>query len=165
MIISEKDLANILKRPGYTVAGVSVWDPQIAQKKTVTSAESRAVSVRWRSEWEFQSAVMAEAWWRAGMNSEFHQPAYQMLVAIPNGQYRKGQRPEAGLTAGLPDLVLLASRGGHGAMFIELKVGKGRLSKAQREMQERLRGAGYRCVTVWDSVDEVFQLIEEYLGG
>jgi len=63
----------------------------------------------------------------------------------------------------MPDLALLVQRGGHGGLFIELKVRNGKLSKAQRDMHHRLRMAGYQVAVVWDSVEEVMRVIEEYL--
>jgi len=169
MMISEKDLAGILKQPGYSVDTECPQSAQDGLQQTfqderanhyqnacsVESGASYAVKV---SEWEFQSAVFAEARRRAVSN-----PAYSMLVAIPNGQYRKGQRPEAGLTPGLPDLALFVPRGGHGALFIELKVGRNKWSAAQMRMMAALERQGYRCAVVWDSVDKVYELIEEYL--
>jgi hypothetical protein len=143
MRLTDADLARILQQPDYCLTG----SPPVSRKPTA-----------WRSEWDFQAAVIAEAQRRAIL-----QPEYSLLVAIPNGQYRKGQRPEAGIVAGMPDLMLCVVRVGHGALFIELKVKDGKPSQVQREMHHRLRRAGYAVAVVWDSVDEVMQVIEEYL--
>lgn len=137
-------------------------NPHLFQSAHTQGAKRRAkaASVPWPSERHFQAAVFAEAQQRAIL-----QPEYSLLVAIPNGQYRAGQRAEPGLTPGLPDLALFISRGGHGALFLELKVGAGKPSRAQLDMIHRLRMEGYRCEIVWDSLDEVFGTIEEYLRG
>lgn len=168
------DLARILAQPGYSLADPSALLPSpstlcrrpgVADASNVESCQNDGKAASspsygvWRSEWDFQSAVIAEAKLRA-----IAQPEYAMLVAIPNGQYRKGQRAEAGLTAGMPDLMLCVPRGGAGALFIELKCGSNKPSKAQLDMHSRLRRAGYRVVVVWDSVGEVMRVIEEYLA-
>lgn len=102
--------------------------------------------------------MIAEAQQRAIL-----QPEYGLLVAIPNGQYRSGQRMEPGLKAGMPDLMLCCQRGTHGALFIELKSGSGKPSREQMDMHQRLRMEGYRVVLIWDSVDDVMAECERYL--
>lgn len=97
---------------------------------------------------------------------------YQLIFAIPNGQYRAGQRMEPGLKAGMPDILVPIPRqftdeygDTHylGGLFIELKVGKGKPSALQILTMHRLMLAGYRCCVVWDEVDRVVATIEEYL--
>ena len=150
MRVDTEELERILRRPGYSTD----------QPVTRSCAHPSGVPAPtiWPSEHAFQSAVIAEAQRRATL-----QPEYSLLVAIPNGQYRKGQRPEPGLCAGMPDLMLCVQSGGHGALFLELKIRDGKLSKIQREIHHRLRMAGYQVAVVWDSVDEVMKIIEEYL--
>lgn len=136
-------------------------NPHLFQSAHAPGAKRRAKALEaWPSERHFQEAVIAEARQRAIL-----QPEYGLLVAIPNGQYRAGQRVEPGLTPGLPDLALFVARGGHGALFLELKVGSGKPSRAQLDMIHRLRMEGYRCEIVWDSLDEAFGIIESYLEG
>lgn len=95
-------------------------------------------------------------------------PAYGLIFAVPNGQYRQGQRMEPGLRPGIPDLFLPIARD-HGAyyhgLFIELKVGKNSCSNDQEEWIERLEGQGYCCRVVWDSVERVMAVLEWYLEG
>lgn len=172
MTLTPADLAQILRNPDISISGDSGQNaPMIAQGPYSASLRAEGhdstnkgvgalLGRPWRSEWEFQAAVIAEARIRAITQTE-----YAMLVAIPNGQYRKGQRPEAGITAGLPDLVLLLPRGGYGALFIELKVTPNKCNRAQLDMHQRLSREGYCSVIVWDSVDEVMSRIEEYLEG
>ena len=72
------------------------------------------------------------------------------LYANVNGQYRAGQRPEPGLMAGVPDVLLAWPTIKHHGLYIELKrQGRqghknGGLSDAQMDWIERLRHAGYR---------------------
>ena len=168
--LSAQELSRILSQPGYAISDGSSL-PAALQKQRVGEAkaigvdihtiatEKRPSAVLWASEREFQAAVIAEAQQRAIL-----QPEYGLLVAIPNGQYRAGQRMEPGLKAGMPDLMLCCQRGTHGALFIELKSGDGKPSREQMEMHQRLRMEGYRVALVWDSVDDVMFEIARYLA-
>lgn len=89
-------------------------------------------------------------------------PPLEMLHCIPNGQYRKGQRLEAGVKKGIPDTFLpYASQGYHG-LYIELKWGKNKLSKHQKEVIAKLRKNGYR-VEVCYTLEAIIKVIEDYL--
>lgn len=99
-------------------------------------------------------------------------PEFGMIFAIPNGQYRAGQRMEPGLKSGVPDIMVCVPRrftdkyGDSyylGGLFIELKVGHNQVSTPQLEWMHRLTMQGYRCVVCRDSVDSVIAVIEEYL--
>lgn len=90
------------------------------------------------------------------------QPGRAGVVAVhhsPLGYYRSGASSElarrAGARAGWADLdVRVAGPGGPPlSLLIELKVGKGRPSKAQRETQERMRDAGFDYDVFWGLVD------------
>ena len=168
--LSAQELSRILSQPGYAISDGSSL-PAALQKqrvgeaiqantvKHIAATEKRPSAVLWASEREFQAAVIAEAQQRAIL-----QPEYGLLVAIPNGQYRAGQRMEPGLKAGMPDLMLCCQRGTHGALFIELKSGSGKPSREQMDMHQRLRMEGYRVALVWDSVDDVMFEIARYLA-
>ena len=165
-----QELTRILNQPGYAISDGSALPTTATQTgavpvvqsdrlKHTAATEKRPSAVLWASEREFQAAVIAEAQQRAIL-----QPEYGLLVAIPNGQYRAGQRMEPGLKAGMPDLMLCCQRGTHGALFIELKSGDGKPSREQMEMHQRLRMEGYRVALVWDSVDDVMFEIARYLA-
>lgn len=113
---------------------------------------------QWRNEHEFQRAVIAMCDRLGGL--------YALVYAIPNGQVRPGQRVEAGLRAGMPDLCLPvpSASGEYHALFIELKITGGNLSQAQKDKLFDLRNAGNKCVVVWDGLHAVEQEIAEYLG-
>lgn len=84
--------------------------------------------------------------------------------AVPNGQYRPGQRPEAGMQKGVPDLCIPVPSDDYGALYIELKR-PGRYTRpAQRKWLDRLTSAGNAC-TVCRSVDGVADTVQEYLDG
>ena len=86
-----------------------------------------------------------------------------LMYANVNGQYRRGQRPEPGLRAGVPDVCVPAMRGGFGGLYLELKTAKGRVSKAQHAWIDALKAAGY-AVYVVRSLDQAVGVIEDYLA-
>jgi hypothetical protein len=89
--------------------------------------------------------------------------AASLLHAIPNGQYRPGQRREPGMTPGIPDLCLpVPDREGR-HLYIELKVGSNTLTDAQEKQIRRLREHGNR-VEVCRRLDEAIEVIREHLG-
>ena len=110
------------------------------------------------SEYEMQQEVV-----RLAAEAALHIPEYGLLFAVPNGQYRRGQRPEAGMRAGVPDLCLPAARGGYHGMFIELKVGRNKTSASQRAWLDALRDQGYYCIVVYDDPTEVITKMLDYL--
>lgn len=112
------------------------------------------------TEHDLQASVIAECNLRANQN-----PLFGLLFAIPNGQYRKGQRMEPGLKAGVPDLFLPVASGGFHGLFIELKVSPHKRERAQSIWHIRLGEQGYRCETIWDDGDEVMRVIGEYIEG
>ena len=98
-----------------------------------------------------------------------------LLLYANANQYREGQRPEAGMVAGVPDLFLAEQRGGYGGMYIEMKRdgrqnekrgGKltGGLSDEQADIIIRLREAGY-YVAICYGYEEGRQAIEKYRRG
>lgn len=163
MAITVEQFTKMMQNPDLSIVGaplaVQPHKSGVGDDLGSTGVYSHPQCVPWSSEWHFQTAVIEEAKRRAIL-----QPEYALLMAIPNGQYRKGQRPEAGLCAGMPDLVLLVQRGGYGGLFIELKIGSNKLRATQRDMHHRLRKERYMVRTIWDSVDEVMKAIEEYLN-
>lgn len=110
------------------------------------------------SEWEMQKAVIDECDRRA-----IEQPEWGLVAAIPNGQYRKGQRMEAGLRRGLPDLMIFAARHSRHGCFIELKIKPNKPDEFQEWWHRRLRIEGYCVEVVYDDPWEVIKLIDWYL--
>lgn len=90
-------------------------------------------------------------------------PELKLLFAIPNGQYRKGQRPEAGLKPGVPDLFLPVHRGLHYGLFVEMKYGRNKLTDEQAGWLEALAGEGYKTAVCY-SFEEAKEVIERYLN-
>lgn len=89
------------------------------------------------------------------------------LFAIPNGGGRSKIEASImvgeGVKSGVPDLFLAEARHGKNGLFIEMKSQKGKLSKNQKIVQEKLRFHGYQCETC-KSVDEFINLINKYLS-
>ena len=81
-----------------------------------------------------------------------------LMYHIPNGGLRSDQEANKmkamGVQAGIPDICLAISSGGHGALYIEMKkIGSGRHSPKQIAIQEALEQAGNmvkECRTIED---------------
>jgi len=94
-------------------------------------------------------------------------PELQVLYAIPNGanttRANRIRLVAEGLKKGMPDLCLPVPRGVYGALFIELKTDKGKVSKVQREMHELLDSSG-NMVVVCRNLFQVINTIQGYLN-
>jgi hypothetical protein len=84
----------------------------------------------------------------AAMSEDDLEEAVRDLCAV-HGVVRVHHRDSRGTTAGWPDDALLGPRG---AVFAELKTERGRVSRAQEAMHERMRAAGL-TVVVWRPSD------------
>ncbi len=125
----------------------------LTQKRQTTP--KRAAVRMWRTEREFQAAVIQAAQWEA-----LHTPQYNLLFHIPNENSHK----TPGVKGGVPDLFLAVPKVKYGGLFIELKTGDGKPSQKQLDTIADLRAAGYACHIIWDSVDEVISRIAAYLN-
>jgi hypothetical protein len=146
-----------------TIRGVPVSDHTFELNKhlalptelTKAATPKRAAVRMWRTEREFQAAVIQSAKWEA-----LHTPQYNLLFHIPNENSHK----TPGVKGGVPDLFLAVPRGKYGGLFIELKTGDGKPSQKQLDIIADLRAAGYVCHIIWDSVDEVISCVAAYLN-
>jgi hypothetical protein len=97
---------------------------------------------------------------------EGHHPELALLFAIPNGGERHiavaARLKAEGVKAGVPDLFLPVARGGCHGLWIEMKVGRNRLTANQLAWVERLRGQGYR-VEVCYGYEAALAVLLEYL--
>ena len=91
-------------------------------------------------------------------------PELDNLYAIPNGQYRPGQRKEAGMRKGVPDVCLPVRRGDYGALYIELKTKTGRLRDSQKAWRGRLV-KGQQAWALCRSFEDAKCAIMDYLDG
>lgn len=112
------------------------------------------------SEFDLQTEVFRQCAIKAETN-----PAYNLVLAIPNGQVRPGQRIEPGLKRGVPDIAIFAARHSRHGCFIELKISPRKQEPEQLEWQRKLRIEGYICSCIWDDPQKVIDLIEWYLEG
>ena len=94
-------------------------------------------------------------------------PELRLLFHIPNGGARSSKAgalmKKMGARAGVPDLCLPIMRGGHGALWIEMKDDGGRLRKSQKAWRDRLQEAGH-AYAVCRSWIEAKEVIEDYLN-
>lgn len=109
------------------------------------------------SERDHQEALFE--WARA---KQAEHPELATLYAVPNGQYRPGERPEAGLKAGVPDVCLPVPRGEYGSLYIELKVGSNQPTATQKAWITLLREHGAKAVVCY-GWDEAAETITDYL--
>lgn len=93
-------------------------------------------------------------------------PELEMLFAIPNGGDRHpkvaAKLKAEGVKRGVPDLCLPVPRGRYHGLYIELKAGKGRPTKEQKEWLHKLTAQGYlACLCV--GADPAIRIIMEYV--
>lgn len=105
--------------------------------------------------------------WAAWARNKY--PELDLMHHIPNGGKRsksEAARFKAqGVKAGVPDIFLPCARGGYHGLYIELKRTKGgKLSAAQKEWIDALRGQGYKVIVCY-GFDEAREVIINYLEG
>lgn len=111
-----------------------------------------------------QTHIFAWAVWASGKY-----PELDLMHHIPNGGKRsksEAARFKAqGVKAGVPDIFLPCARGGYHGLYIELKRTKGgKLSAAQKEWIDALRGQDYKVIVCY-GFDEAREVIINYLEG
>lgn len=94
-------------------------------------------------------------------------PELLLLFAIPNGGKRHigtARKLKAeGVRAGVFDLLLPVPRGEFCGLFIEMKVGKNKLTEAQAEFKTAVEGQGYLTAVCYSWL-EAARTILTYLG-
>lgn len=94
-------------------------------------------------------------------------PRFQFLFHIPNesigGQGWIIRNRQMGVKSGVPDLFFPVPLNGYHGMFIEMKAGKGRLSKEQEKWISVLETFGYKCVVAY-GWEEAKKSLEEYVN-
>ena len=87
------------------------------------------------------------------------------IVHIPNEGKRSlsyaARMKRMGLRSGFPDLLVPLTRGGYHGLFIEMKYGKNKTTKEQKEWLERLSAEGYACAVCYNAA-EAIKTIESY---
>ena len=87
------------------------------------------------------------------------------IVHIPNEGKRSlsyaARMKKMGLRRGFPDLLVPLARGGFHGLFIEMKYGKNKTTKEQKEWLELLSAEGYACAVCYNAA-EAIKTIESY---
>ena len=94
-------------------------------------------------------------------------PELRLMYHVPN----EGKRTQgggtilkaAGLKSGVPDICLPVPRQGFHALYIEMKFGKNKPTKAQAEFMELLKAAGAKAAVCY-SAEEAREVIRHYLS-
>lgn len=108
---------------------------------------------------QMQASIFAEADMRANQDSR-----WRYLLAIPNGQYRPGQRMEPGLRPGAPDIIWPIPSRGYVGLAMECKVGKNRAGKAQVEWLAFLKDQGWYTCIVRDDPTKASEILNWYVS-
>lgn len=108
---------------------------------------------------EHQLQVSCVNWFR-------YQYPKELIYAIPNGGQRNiivaSKLKEEGVLAGVPDLCIPIARKSYHGLYIELKVGKNKLTENQKEVISRLVDNGYKCYTCW-TLTGFIEIVNNYL--
>lgn len=101
-------------------------------------------------------------WARA---NEEYVPELRLLHHIPNEGIRTNGPvlKAAGMKAGVPDLSLPVPRRGFHGLYIEMKFGKGKTTKAQEEFMALLREQGYKTAVAYGA-EQAREVIRHYLA-
>lgn len=110
---------------------------------------------------ETTEQIQLFAWAR---NAESILPELKLLYHVPNeGKRTNGAvLKAAGLKSGVPDICLPVARNGFHGLYIELKFGTNKPTKAQRDFMELLKAQGYAAAVCYGA-QEAGDTILEYL--
>ena len=114
---------------------------------------------REQTEAKIQEDLFELCAWKTG-----EYPPLRWIHAVPNGQYRRGQKPEPGMKAGVPDVHLPTAASGYHSLWLELKAPGKYPRPKQRQWIRALRQEGH-AVRVVRSVEEAWATITDYLDG
>lgn len=90
---------------------------------------------------------------------DFHHFANERRCTIQQGRLLK----RMGVKKGVADFFLAIPTKGYAGLWIELKVGKGKLSQEQTAFLERKNTRGYHAVSVW-GFETAIEVIKFYLS-
>lgn len=113
-------------------------------------------------------AQIAVIEWRDKPETRAHFPGVQWLHASLNGvrltRFQRFNAKREGMTKGVSDLTLHASRGGYAGLLIEMKITPNTPEPEQKEYLEAAVAEGYLCRVCW-SADEAITLVMWYLDS
>lgn len=96
-------------------------------------------------------------------------PQYKMLLfAIPNGGKRglltAIRLKREGVVSGVPDLMLSLARNEWHGFYIEMKVGKNKLTENQEKFFQHAKKNGYKCEVI-TSLDQFIREVTYYINS
>lgn len=98
--------------------------------------------------------------------NEYRCQELKMLFHVPNGGSRNkaeaANLKRQGVKSGVPDLCLTVAKNGYHGLFIEMKYGKNKTTKEQKEWLKNLSESGYKTAVCY-SADEAIREIARYL--
>lgn len=102
--------------------------------------------------------------WAAWQSGKY--PELKLMYSIPNAGKRSlgaaAYMRAEGLKSGVPDVCLPVPRGGYGALYIEMKTIKGKVSPNQAAWVEDLKTAGNK-VEVCRTYESAVEVLNSYL--
>ena len=118
-----------------------------------------------RSEAQEQAAVIT--WWSQAC--QVHGLPLFSIFSVPNGAHLAGgmiaavQLKRQGMRPGVLDLFFTVPRGKYCGFYVEMKVGKNKLSDEQKAFAAFVRSVGYAVGTYWSAADAI-DAISRYLA-
>ena len=92
----------------------------------------------------------------------------RLIFAVPNGGKRNAREAarmkDQGVTAGVPDLCIPEPVNGYHGLWVELKVGKNKLTENQSDMIRDLQQRGYATVVCY-SLEDFQANVRFYFAG
>lgn len=152
-----KDLIANIKQSDVKID--TTYTAQPAEVVRIAQKRGKKGKSLWKDEHQFQKAVCDQALLLSVDYAEA-----DLLFAVPNGQYRDGQRLEAGVRSGVPDLCLPVARRGYHSLYIELKINGNTTSAEQDQWIARLRSQGHRVEVIDSDLNAAISLLKWYLG-
>ena len=114
------------------------------------------------SEHQMQVAVVDWCRWNAG-KYKCLDIVYATPNAAPRATFTGYRMVKEGMLKGVPDLCLPKQSGGYGALYIEMKTPKGKITGDQIKTMNRLREEGNLAVVCF-SVQDAIETILTYLN-
>lgn len=158
--MNTRDLVKILQaNPDIIVADGVISYALDENGKTVAVSPS-GLRLPKLTEHDMQTAIIEECDRRAIAN-----PEWGMVVAVPNGQYRHGQRMEPGLRPGFPDLIVTVARHSRIGLGLELKVSPNKPSANQLAWHRKLILQNWIVEVIYDNPQAAIDKIQWFLEG
>lgn len=133
-------------------------------KKNLDDCKVLGKKPKKKVQYEAQEQIALFTW--AKMQESIY-PELSLMYSIPNGGSRHiveaANLKRQGVKAGVPDICLPVLKGHYAGLYIELKVGKNKISEYQKKWIEKLRNYGHR-VEVCYGWEEAKNVIIDYIS-